>query len=175
MPDVPNHVSDHAPERAPEAPSRVFGLPSWIWLMLAACAVYAGNLSGPLLFDDEQSITDNPTLRDPTPLGLLLPPQETPVAGRPVPNFTLLLNRLAFGDSPTAYHAVNLVFHMLVTLLGFLLVRLTLAHGRVPETLRARAEPLAFVTACSSPCTRSAWSWCCTRRSAPSRCCASCT
>jgi hypothetical protein len=119
-------------------------LPAALWLALACCAVYLGNLSGPLLFDDEQTITGNPTLSPLRFPGVLLPLQETPVAGRPVVNLSFALNRALLGDSPTAYHAVNLALHMLVTWLAFFLIRITLQHAQLSPSIKSRAGPLAF-------------------------------
>jgi Flp pilus assembly protein TadD len=116
-------------------------------LLCVSLLVYAGNLGGPLLFDDAQSITENTTLAPLGSFAWLMPPRETPVAGRPLPNLTFALNHALFGDSPFAYHLVNLLFHLAVSWLGFSLVRITLVHGRVPESLRERAPALAFAAA----------------------------
>ncbi|HEX2678857.1 MAG TPA: tetratricopeptide repeat protein, partial [Polyangiales bacterium] len=117
-------------------------------LMCAAVTVvYAGRLSGPPVFDDHESILGNASIQALRLPDVLRPPRETPVAGRPLPNLTFALNHALTGNEPGPLHATNLLFHLLAVALAFGLVRATLAHGRVPERLRAGAGPLAFATA----------------------------
>src|SRR5688572_17007480 len=79
-------------------------------IVLAGVLAYANSLSGPFLFDDENSIVNNPTIRS---VGAALsPPRDTPVAGRPVVNLTFALNYAADGLDVTGYHAVNIAVHI---------------------------------------------------------------
>ncbi|MET0389671.1 MAG: hypothetical protein ABW321_27105, partial [Polyangiales bacterium] len=83
---------------------RVLGRGS-VWalgLALAVATTYVGRLSGPFVFDDQQAILDNPTLRALGP-GVLDPPRETPVAARPLVNLSLALDYALHGPSPTAF------------------------------------------------------------------------
>ena len=122
------------------------------WKAVAAivvvCAlVYAGNLDGPFVFDDEQSIVSNETLREPWSLRALSPPRETPVAGRPLANFSFALDLARAGLVPAAFHLTNLALHALVALLAWATLRRFLSLASMPSALRERAEPVALVTA----------------------------
>ena len=114
--------------------------------VVAACVigVYANRLSGPFLFDDQQAIVENATLHARALIDLLTPPRETPVAGRPLVNLSFALDRALFGLQPTAFHATNLALHVVCSWLLFALLRELLRVGRVPETMRQRAEAYAF-------------------------------
>ncbi|MBM3819594.1 MAG: tetratricopeptide repeat protein [Acidimicrobiia bacterium] len=109
----------------------------WLPLVLAVLGalVYANALSGPFLFDDENSIVRNPQIRQLWPLSEpLSPPRDTPVAGRPLVNLSFALNYAADGLDVGGYHAVNIAIHILAALTLF---------GIVHRTLRARhASPL---------------------------------
>ena len=97
--------------------------------MLAVFAVYANSLSGPFVFDDLLSITENPTIRQLWPLGAPLSPpagQGLTVEGRPILNLSLALNYAVSGTSPRGYHASNIVIHAAAALLLFGLIRRTL-------------------------------------------------
>lgn len=112
------------------------------------CAlVHAGNLDGPFVFDDQQSIVDNATLRAPLSLAVLSPPRETPVAGRPLANLTLGLDRARAGLEPSAFHLTNLALHALAALLAFATLRRLFALQAMPEPVRVRASTLALATA----------------------------
>jgi protein O-mannosyl-transferase len=112
-------------------------------IVLAALAAYHNSFSGPFVFDDSSSITDNPTIRPPWSIpALLSPPVEATVGGRPLVNLSLAIN-YAMGDTDVwGYHAVNLAIHMLAGLTLFAVVRRTLARP-----LPADATLLAFTVA----------------------------
>jgi tetratricopeptide (TPR) repeat protein len=108
-------------------------------IVLAGALVYANALDGPFLFDDENSIVNNPTI---SRLGTALsPPRDTPVAGRPVVNLTFALNYAADGLDVTGYHVVNVAIHVAVALLLF---------GVVSRTFRLKAEATYTNTATTS-------------------------
>ena len=112
-------------------------------IVLAALAAYHNSFSGPFVFDDPASITENPTIRPPWSIpALLSPPVDATVGGRPLANLSLAIN-YAMGDTDVwGYHAVNLVIHMLAGLTLFGVVRRTLARP-----LPADATLLAFTVA----------------------------
>jgi hypothetical protein len=106
------------------------------WLPLAIAALgalaYANALSGPFLFDDQNSIVGNPQIRQLWPLSEpLSPPRDTPVAGRPLVNLSFALNYAADGLDVGGYHVVNIAIHILVALTLFGIVGRTLraTHG----------------------------------------------
>ncbi len=86
-------------------------------LALVACAVYAGGLQGPFLFDDVHSIVEDPAVRS------AWPPfdarEGSGASGRPLVALSFALN-YAWGELQVhGYHAVNLALHVLSTLLLF--------------------------------------------------------
>lgn len=103
-------------------------------IVLAALAAYHNSLSGPFVFDDPKSITENVTIRPPWSMSALLsPPADATVGGRPLTNLSLALNYAMGGTDVWGYHAVNLVIHMLAGLALFGVVRRTLVgRGGAP-------------------------------------------
>ena len=66
--------------------------------MLAGSLAYANSLSGPFLFDDDRSIVSNEAIRQLWPPAVpLSPPDETPVARRPLVNLSFALNYAVSG------------------------------------------------------------------------------
>ncbi|HUR56743.1 MAG TPA: tetratricopeptide repeat protein, partial [Opitutaceae bacterium] len=118
-------------------------------LAVATVAVYLNTLSVPFFFDDDQSITDNQTIRRLWPLSEpLSPPHDgAGVENRPIVNLSLALNYAMGGLNPRVYHATNVLFHVGAALVLFGLVRRTL----LMPALRARfgdvASPLAWLAA----------------------------
>jgi len=138
-----------------------------MWLV---CGVFFGlslvafgpAIRAPFDFDDLPAIVNNVTIRRMWPPDALLSPPglETAVSGRPIANYSFAgnyaINRwLGIEQSPdrpsrfatVGYHAGNLVIHVVAGILIFLIVRLTLSRGRVPENWRSRPDALAFVIA----------------------------
>lgn len=114
-------------------------------LLAVTLAIYAGRLDGPFLFDDEEGIVKNPSIRA---IGTALaPPQNSPLAARPIPNLSLALDFAAAELDPGHYHRSNLALHGLNVLLAFALVRSLLARGRFPQPVREQATALGFATA----------------------------
>ena len=99
---------------------------AWRPLVIAvACAVvYANSLAGPFVFDDRATVVDNTTIES-LSAGVLEPPHESPVAGRPVVNLSFALNYAADGRDVGGYHAVNIAIHVLCALALFGIVRRT--------------------------------------------------
>lgn len=92
-------------------------------IVLAGTIAYANAFSSPFLFDDHASIVQNATIRAPWRWSaVLVPPQDTPVAGRPLVNLSLALNFALGGLDVTGYRLVNLGLHLAcaVTLLSVL-------------------------------------------------------
>ena len=78
----------------------------------------------------------------------LVPPLETPVAGRPIVNASLALNYGINALDPTGYHLWNLAVHIASALLLFAIVRRTLSsrprrlfpHGAVFLEMPSRSS-----------------------------------
>ena len=64
-----------------------------VLIFVVTVMVYSTAVTSPLLFDDQTSIVSNPSIRRLTPVSsVLMPPRDTPVAGRPLVNVTFALN-----------------------------------------------------------------------------------
>ncbi len=127
---------------------------------LAAIA-YSPALRGPQIYDDQQSIQNNPSIVHLWPLsGPLHPPAGMVVSGRPLVNLSLAFNYWLNGalgvdqspdpggpDKTLSYHVLNLIIHLGCGLLLLGIVRRTLASGRVGERWRRRADPVALLIA----------------------------
>ncbi|HSW44492.1 MAG TPA: tetratricopeptide repeat protein [Phycisphaerae bacterium] len=126
--DVPGAASPIPADR----PSR------WtaIWLggliVAAIAASFANTLSVPFIYDDIDSIPENPHIRRLWPLSdtLTAPPQST-VAGRPVVILSLALNHALSGLNVRGYHLFNITVHCLVALLLLGIIRRTLCNERL--------------------------------------------
>jgi Flp pilus assembly protein TadD len=117
-------------------------------LVAAGAAVYAVSLSAPFLFDDQNSIAGNRSIRQLSPLSVpLSPPDETPVAGRPVVNLSFALDYAAHGLDVRGFRAVNVAIHLLAALALFGVVRRTLVLPRLTERYGAASVPIAYAAA----------------------------
>ena len=139
---------------APAGPVRPWwNAPSAVWLggliiVLAGGLAYANSLTGPLVFDDSGSISDNPTIRDLWALvKVLRPPANETVAGRPLVNLSLAINYALGGTAVLGYHATNLAIHLLAGLTLFGLVRRTLLRPALAAKFADAALPLALTVA----------------------------
>jgi len=102
---------------------RVFAL-----FAVVAIATYWNGLQAPFVWDDDTAITTNQSIHEITES--LIPPIETPVAGRPLVNLSLALNYAMGGLETTGYHVFNLAVHVSCALLLFGIVRRTLRRHR---------------------------------------------
>ena len=124
---------------------RVFGS-RWFAILVLVTAVlasYSNSFRCPFVFDDHRAIADNPTIRQPWPIGKpLCPPShgET-VSGRPVLNLSFALNYAVSGCDVGGYHVTNLAIHLVAALLLFGIVRRTATKfsGLRPELTTAQA------------------------------------
>jgi len=124
-------------------------LPAIGVIALAAALVYSNSFSGAFVFDDDGSITENPSIRSLWPIwSVFAPPNhgET-VTGRPLLNFTLAINYAISGTKTWSYHVGNLMIHIVAALLLFGVVRRTLLLPSMRRRWRQAALPLAFATA----------------------------
>lgn len=118
-----------------------------IALLFLIVVVYANSLNSPFMFDDRESILDNPSIRTLWPSVVLFPQRDLPVSGRPLVNLSLAINYAWSGFDVFSYHLVNLSIHCLSALLLFGIVRRTLELPSITEALRRRSVTIAFVAA----------------------------
>ena len=113
----------------------------------AAVAAYHNTFAVPFVFDDEQSIVHNPSIRS---LATALQPPGGwgfTVSGRPVLNLSLALNFAISGTAVWSYHALNLLIHAAAGLALFGLVRRTLHQPIMAKTFAGRELPVALAVA----------------------------
>lgn len=97
-----------------------------IAIAAAGVAVYHNSLEAPFVFDDGPAIRDNATIRTLWPLsGVLSPPENSGVGGRPLANLSFALNYAVGGLHPRGYHVVNVLLHVASAMLLSGLVRRT--------------------------------------------------
>lgn len=115
----------------------------WILLLILVAVPFATGLPHGFVYDDHGSIAENPFLGEPSSIQEVLTLQtltdsSVPDGRRPVVILSYLFDRAVWGLKPFGYHLTNLLLHLVVVALVFLLVR------RVqPE----RGPSLAFATA----------------------------
>jgi len=110
-------------------------------LPIAAFLAYHNSFSTPFVFDDVQSIPENPTIRHLGEISRVLsPPATAGVADRPVVNLSFAINYALGGTAVWGYHVLNLVIHILAALTLFGVVRRTLLR----PVLKARFEKSAL-------------------------------
>ena len=95
-----------------------------VLLSVVALATYANALQTPFVWDDDNAIATNESIRHLTTS--LVPALETPLSGRPVVSLSFALNYALGGLDTTGYHMVNLAIHVANALLLFGIVRRTL-------------------------------------------------
>ena len=129
------------------------GLACGVILAAGAIAVYRGSFSVPLIFDDQSSITDNPTIRHLWPIGrVFFPPNDAVVGGRPLLNFSYALNYAFGGTNVFGYHLVNLLIHVLAGCTPFGLVRRTPQRPAFAERFGSSSTLLALAVS-------ALWTW----------------
>ena len=102
-------------------------------LVLGAGAAYHNSLDAPFIFDDGPSILGNKTIRQLwPPWEALSPPADGGgVTGRPLTNLSLAVNYAFGGLEVRGYHVMNLVLHLLATLVLWGVLRRTLGMACV--------------------------------------------
>ena len=118
------------PRRRRQQPARLPRVVPIALVLLVALATYFNALGSPFVWDDDPAIVTNQSIRG--PLGeSLVPPLETPVAGRPTVNASLAVNYGMGGLDTTGYHIWNLAVLALSALLLFGIVSRTLSSHKV--------------------------------------------
>ena len=117
-------------------------------IVFAALLTYSNSLTAPLIFDDYAAIVDNRAIHAPGNFAQwLLPPEALPVGGRPMLNFSFLLNYAISGTQVWSYHVFNLGVHLLAGLALFGLARRTLLLPGLGERFGASSLGLALAMA----------------------------
>lgn len=87
-------------------------------------AIYVRAFHDPLIFDDLDAIKNNPSVHRLWPLAIpLRPPDDSPLAVRPLVNLSLAVNYAIHQTRPAGYRAVNLALHLAAALLLFGVIR----------------------------------------------------
>jgi len=118
-------------------------------LLAVVAFAFHNSLGGPFVFDDEDTIARNASIRQLWPLSIPLSPPAGGVttSGRPLANLSFALNYAAGGFDVAGYHAVNLAIHLLAALVLFGLVRRTLRLPNLRERFGADSLALALAVA----------------------------
>jgi tetratricopeptide (TPR) repeat protein len=151
----PPDGSEHdPPAAAARLPVGVVAVLATMVLGGAVFAIYGWFLHAPFIFDDIPCIVNNPSIMHLSPLwgaapgsGPLWPPQDFTTAGRPLVNLTLALNFGFDGLDPTGFHFVNVLLHVITSLLVWVVVRRTLTLDYFENRFRHVAGPLALLVA----------------------------
>src|SRR5262249_25571655 len=125
-------------------PSRAIWLYA-ILIVLAGVVSYSNSLSGPFIFDDQNSILGQPSLE--TVRRIFRAAPDSPISGRPVVALTFALNHRLGGLDVLSYHLGNIAIHVCVALLLMGVVRRTLLTPGLSDRYAARAKDLAFAVA----------------------------
>jgi tetratricopeptide (TPR) repeat protein len=131
--------------------------PAWavaVVLTASIVMVYYGSCRTPFIFDDEDTVEKNSSIRHVWPLvgnnerpGPLSPPPELPTTGRPLVNLTFATNYRVGELNPFGYHVVNMALHCLTALLVWAVVRRTLRLPYFAGRFEASAGWLAMAVA----------------------------
>lgn len=136
--------SESSPRASPSSTARIL-LAGFVSVAAAALA-WSNSFSGPFVFDDRPAILANPSLENFSTA--LSPPRDGgTVAGRPLVNLSLALNRAVGGTNVGGYHVLNLFIHVASALVLSGLVRRTLAAHRLGRVPPRSALAFAFVAA----------------------------
>ncbi|NIA07251.1 MAG: tetratricopeptide repeat protein [Actinobacteria bacterium] len=122
-------------------------LPAVALIILAGVAVYLNSFGGPFIFDDPESISENPSIRRLWDIKEVLSPPAhgQAVQRRPVANLSLAINYAIGGLDVRGYHVFNLSVHILAALTLFGVVRRTLESPRVGESIKKVSTPLGLL------------------------------
>ena len=112
-------------------------------VVLAVFVAYQNSSSGPFIFDDEESIPKNPSIRQ---LDTALSPPSgigITVSGRPVLNASFALNYAISGSNVVGFHLGNVLIHILAALTLLAVVRWALLSAVFNGKFSTHATALA--------------------------------
>ena len=119
-------------------------------LVLAVALVYSNSLQGAFIYDDQQDILRNASIRKLFPLRDLFMVKDGGhyfFFSRPLVNFTFALNYWIGQESTFSYHVVNVLVHAAAALAFFGILRRTLSGLALPELEDGNAILGAFLIA----------------------------
>ena len=133
----------------PSKSQRKSGSSSILWraalLVIVGCGAYANSLSGPFVFDDVDTIVENPAIQS---FGTVFRERlNSPISGRPVVGFTFAANFALNQLDVTGYHIVNIAIHVACALLLSGIIRRTLMLPRLRDGYGRAAPDLALASA----------------------------
>jgi tetratricopeptide (TPR) repeat protein len=146
----------HAAGDRPSLPSIGSIRPVWALalaatlIVLATTIAYSNSLYCPFIFDDDNDIVHNASIRHLWPLRDIFVASydgQSVLRSRPVVNFSLALNHAIGRTEPLAYHVTNLLVHVLAGLALFGIVRRTLLLPSMGGRFAAAATALALAAA----------------------------
>jgi tetratricopeptide (TPR) repeat protein len=119
----------------------IFHLLAVLALAIVCLAAYSNSLRGPFIFDDHRNIRNNEGLHwtDLSWSGVVSAVRQSPSSSRPVANISFALNYYFGKHDVWGYHAVNIVIHLLCSVIVYFLALATLR--RVTPTENTRPEP----------------------------------
>lgn len=135
-------------EIAAEKRSRLADPFTWALVLFPVIGflLYRGTLESPFIFDDVSNIVTNLKIRihDISVKALLEAAASKPSSTRFLPNISFALNHYANGLEVRGFHVVNILIHVITSLVLFVFARLTLRTPAVSDESRAAAwVPLA--------------------------------
>jgi tetratricopeptide (TPR) repeat protein len=117
---------------------------TWLLLLLTVLIfmVYSDTLTGPFVFDDRPNIQTNTKIKmkQLSLTGLLKAGFESPSTRRPVSNISFAFNYFLNGYNVVGYHFVNILIHIINSILLYFLAKTTLNT----PALRWRYDPFAL-------------------------------
>lgn len=117
-------------------------------LLVLTLLTWGQGLSAPYVFDDIETIRDNPHVRTLwPPLVPLTAPPQSPVAGRPVASLSLSLNHALTGLDVRGFRAFSILCHLLNVVLVWSLLRRLLRLPRLAPLAGGAADGLALACA----------------------------
>src|SRR5580704_15932078 len=116
-------------------------------LALLCAAAYCNTFHVPFIFDDLQSIVDNPAVRRLWPLSEVIASDLPTLVGRPLISLSLAINYAFGGYNVTGYHLFNLIVHFLNALLVFGILRRALGGFPSREDDPIQTLWVAYATA----------------------------
>lgn len=117
-------------------------------IILAGCCAYSGSFHGLFVFDDVQSIPENPDIHHLWPLGRVLGSTRTAtVIGRPLLSLSLAVSYALHGTEVRGYHVFSLGVHLLAAGVLFRLLRRLCYLPHAPPEWRSGATSRAAAIA----------------------------
>ena len=112
-----------------------------LWILpfiLLGFGVYSNAIQVPFYFDDMQNIVENPAIRltDFSFANLIKAGADSPIKNRPVAYISFALNYLIHQYDVGGYHVVNIVIHILTSVLLFFFFRVTLTATTINKNIK---------------------------------------